>query len=284
MPERDPAGIAQPLDWPPVASHSVNQSAAYLGEFISAWPLALGKALLRYLEVKAFRRVPALKGTVLDIGCGDGIFTRAVAESCTTIIGIDQDVERLRRASFHGIRGTLADAHQLPFHDSSFDVVISNSTFEHLTHPESALQEASRVLRTRGRLIFTVPTVAKLDNLLFSSVESARYKEHFNQYWRHVTMVSPASWQEMVRRHVPSLALLTGIGFETPGESQLVDLLNSIRATPDTFIGANPELMKLQSKAFGKLLSDLVVDRSLHAGEEYSEYLFEYVKIRQYVR
>lgn len=46
----------------------------------------------------------------------------------------------------------VADAHDLPFDDDSFDAYIAVSTWEHLKHPWIAAQEAHRVLRPGGIL------------------------------------------------------------------------------------------------------------------------------------
>lgn len=49
----------------------------------------------------------------------------------------------------------VADAHCLPFLDSSFDAVITFNTFEHLHSPTVAATEIHRVLKPRGRVILT---------------------------------------------------------------------------------------------------------------------------------
>ena len=49
------------------------------------------------------------------------------------------------------------DAASLSFPDESFDLVISNDVFEHVYDYERAFREACRVLKKRGKLIFTVP-------------------------------------------------------------------------------------------------------------------------------
>jgi ubiquinone/menaquinone biosynthesis C-methylase UbiE/uncharacterized protein YbaR (Trm112 family) len=46
----------------------------------------------------------------------------------------------------------VADAHSLPFKDSTFDAVVSFNTFEHLMDPAQAAQELHRVLKPGGKL------------------------------------------------------------------------------------------------------------------------------------
>lgn len=45
----------------------------------------------------------------------------------------------------------------LPFHDATFDVVVSRSVLEHLQDPVSLCPELARVLKQGGKLIFTTP-------------------------------------------------------------------------------------------------------------------------------
>lgn len=53
-----------------------------------------------------------------------------------------------------GIETHNADLASLPLADSSVDLIISRSVFEHLTDPESVYREFARVLRPGGRVVF----------------------------------------------------------------------------------------------------------------------------------
>ena len=46
----------------------------------------------------------------------------------------------------------VADAHRLPFHDDTFDAVVSYNTFEHLLDPAKAAKELLRVLKPGGKI------------------------------------------------------------------------------------------------------------------------------------
>lgn len=51
------------------------------------------------------------------------------------------------------------DIHNLPYADTSFDLIVHSDTVEHVENPVHALQECRRVLRPGGALCFTVPVI-----------------------------------------------------------------------------------------------------------------------------
>lgn len=68
----------------------------------------------------------------------------------------------------YGITGTYKgipceDICNLSFKDESYDLIVSNDVFEHVYDYEQAFQEAYRILKPGGRLLFTVPFNANSD-------------------------------------------------------------------------------------------------------------------------
>jgi SAM-dependent methyltransferase len=96
---------------------------------------------------------------VLEVGCGTGVLTRALArlEDIDSVVGVDVapsllSTARELAAGLAKVRFEAADARALPFPDESFDVAVFDSTLSHVREPERALAEAFRVLRRGGRL------------------------------------------------------------------------------------------------------------------------------------
>lgn len=93
---------------------------------------------------------------VLEVGCGTGVLTRALAglPGVGGVVGVDLAESLVARARelAPGLRFERADARSLPFADASFDVVVFDSTLSHVPEPERALAEAFRVLRPGGLL------------------------------------------------------------------------------------------------------------------------------------
>ncbi|HSH17122.1 MAG TPA: class I SAM-dependent methyltransferase [Verrucomicrobiae bacterium] len=92
-------------------------------------------------------------GTVLDIGCGTGHFTRWLAGQGMQATGLDLSPAMLAEAAkFNGLRYLHGDVSALPFADRTFDLVAMVTTLEFVGDPPVALREAVRVAR-RGLIL-----------------------------------------------------------------------------------------------------------------------------------
>jgi 2-polyprenyl-3-methyl-5-hydroxy-6-metoxy-1,4-benzoquinol methylase len=100
---------------------------------------------------------------VLDLGCRTGALTQHYAAG-NRVTGVDVDREALARAEERlGIATVWTDVEeQLPFDDSSFDVVVAGELLEHLADPRSVISRVRRVLRPGGRLVGSVPNAYRL--------------------------------------------------------------------------------------------------------------------------
>jgi len=99
---------------------------------------------------------------VLELGCGNGKTSRALAERGCDVVGIDlsRSALRLCRSSVPkdaGGQTLLADARNLPFADRTFFAVVAFHVIGHLEkrNRERAAREVLRVLRSGGTLYFT---------------------------------------------------------------------------------------------------------------------------------
>ena len=99
---------------------------------------------------------------LLDLGCGKGRFSRALAARGARVVGLDLSPGMLAEAS--GIHCVCATARRLPFGPHCFDGIIAVEVFEHLDVRArgSVLQEAQRVLRPEGFLAIVDKNIASL--------------------------------------------------------------------------------------------------------------------------
>lgn len=88
---------------------------------------------------------------VLDAGCGDGVFARAIA--APEVIGVDNAPAMVERARSRGVDAREGDIQQLPFGEREFDVVVCNWTLYHLPDLDRGVAELARVLRPGGRFV-----------------------------------------------------------------------------------------------------------------------------------
>ncbi len=97
--------------------------------------------LIKYLSNR-LKLQPNTK--LLDVGCGDGTFTKTFKESGIDSIGID-------------INEYDADIDNLPYKDNMFDVIFCKSVIEHISNYKLFLNECKRVLKQDGKLIILTP-------------------------------------------------------------------------------------------------------------------------------
>jgi SAM-dependent methyltransferase len=95
---------------------------------------------------------------VLDVATGAGYIAGAAAQRGADAIGIDFSGAQVRMARdrYPTVQFEQADAEALPFDPQSFDAVVNGFGMCHLPNPEVALREAFRVLKSGGRVAFTV--------------------------------------------------------------------------------------------------------------------------------
>jgi 2-polyprenyl-3-methyl-5-hydroxy-6-metoxy-1,4-benzoquinol methylase len=108
---------------------------------------------------------PGSGSRVLDLGCGQGWFTRQLARRGAQMTGIDLAERQLANAQRHededplGIGYLLLDAGQAAEHlpAGSFDMVTACMSVQDMPDPGRAIRSAAALLRPGGRLVFSVP-------------------------------------------------------------------------------------------------------------------------------
>ena len=97
-------------------------------------------------------------GAVLDVACGTGALTRALARRAGRtgrVVGLDFSpgmLEGARRRS-PGLAWVEGDAQELPFGDAEFDATTMAFGLRNLAQPERGLREMARVVRPGGRMV-----------------------------------------------------------------------------------------------------------------------------------
>src|SRR5271165_3283474 len=86
-----------------------------------------------------------LTGTVLDVGCGNGIFTLRFAEAGAKVTGLDYSRHLLEQNAHSPL--VCGDATSLPFPDGRFEVVFEANVLHHVEDREGVIREMARTSR-----------------------------------------------------------------------------------------------------------------------------------------
>lgn len=116
---------------------------------------------------------------ILDIGCGIGqTFTASNMVDKRLLVGLDIDLKCLiyGHKQFENIIFVLGTAEHLPFRDNEFDLVISRVTLP-LTNILKSIAEVERVLKSNGRVWFTLHTFSMPIKILIKSLFRLRIKD-----------------------------------------------------------------------------------------------------------
>lgn len=144
----------------------------------------------------------------LDVGCGTGDYTLALAQQDIRAIGIDLAPAMLAVATSKAkatglpvdyIRGT---AESLPFPAESFNLVISVTALEFVNSPLAVVTEMMRVLRPGGRLVVGVLNAWSLWAWVYRRQKGTvyEYAHFFNppELIRLLQPYGPVAWQSCI--------------------------------------------------------------------------------------
>jgi SAM-dependent methyltransferase len=118
-------------------------------QFIGRWSRPVARAFLKWLA-------PRPGGVCLDVGCGTGALTGALARAIDPmrVEGVDPSLPFVEYARAHTddsrVVFAVADARTLPYAEGAFDVVVSGLMINFVDPPGAAVAEMIRVARRGG--------------------------------------------------------------------------------------------------------------------------------------
>lgn len=139
----------------------------------------------------------------LDIGCGPGMTTLALAHAVGTsgsVLGVDiaepmLAIARQRCSPSPQVTLALADVTALSHADASFDVALATQVYEYVEDIDGALAELARVVRPGGRVLL-VDT--DWESAVWASSDNARMRRVLDTWNEHIP--HPQLPRELKRR------------------------------------------------------------------------------------
>ena len=95
---------------------------------------------------------PAPGERILDLGCGDGVLTKRIAEAGADVLGVDMADELLATAREAGLEVQKMDGQALTF-EAEFDAVFSNAAMHWMRDADAVISGVARALKPGGRFV-----------------------------------------------------------------------------------------------------------------------------------
>jgi ubiquinone/menaquinone biosynthesis C-methylase UbiE len=121
----------------------------------------------------------AVQGAVLDVACGPGILSVAIAKTAREVVAFDLTPQMLAKAKQRCAEAGLTNvtfregnAGELPFANGTFDAVVTRLSVHHFDRPERVMSEIFRVLQAGGSFVVAdvisseIPAEAELQNAI----------------------------------------------------------------------------------------------------------------------
>ena len=146
---------------------------------------------------------PAAADRVLDIACGPGYLTMALAQRTAAAVGLDATdkfifgaANEAARKGIGNLRFVVGDVMRLAFGDSSFDLVACKMAFHHFPEPAQVLAQMARVVRPGGKIIIA-------DLLTFEDPERADYHNRLERLCdpSHARSLCEAEFEALFASH-----------------------------------------------------------------------------------
>jgi SAM-dependent methyltransferase len=137
------------------------EKAALRGEPSYVWRAGQQRRLEMILAAAGER----VRGSILENGCGVGMYVEHLSPLGGHIYGLEYDFDRAREAGARSPGIVNAAGEHLPYSNSTFDLILSHEVLEHVQDDADAVREMVRVLRSPdpasgisgGRIVLFVP-------------------------------------------------------------------------------------------------------------------------------
>jgi 2-polyprenyl-6-hydroxyphenyl methylase / 3-demethylubiquinone-9 3-methyltransferase len=158
--------------------------------------------------------------TLLDIGCGGGLLTEALAQRGAQVTGIDMATESLAVAEHHARESglnieyatTTAEDWALS-HAGHYDCVTCLEMLEHVPDPNSVISAAAQLVAPGGRVIFS--TLNRTPSAFLQAIVGAEYLLQWlpKGTHRYDTFITPAELAQSCRQAGLGVKAIQGVAY-----------------------------------------------------------------------
>jgi len=132
----------------------------------------------------------AKRGALLDVPAGEGALAVRLKNLGFRVYCCDLYPQIFKLSDTEIKKGNLDT--RLPYEDKIFDCVVCVEGLEHIENPASAIREFARLLKSKGRLIVSVPNILNIEE---------RLKWLFNGYTSHFKPLSQEAIESIKKEY-----------------------------------------------------------------------------------
>jgi 2-polyprenyl-3-methyl-5-hydroxy-6-metoxy-1,4-benzoquinol methylase len=149
---------------------------------------------LDFIKKNLAESIPA-NGSVLDVGCGNGIISLNLGKEGYTVHGIDMSSKSIENAKqknpFTNVTFSVMDAETMRASGKRYDAIVCSEVLEHLNQPGNLVRELFHILQDNGILLVTVPNgTGPRESLVTKPFLALRRKNNWT--WRSVVKLKTA--------------------------------------------------------------------------------------------
>lgn len=208
---------------------------------------------------------------ILDVGCGTGHLTAAIAESGAEVLGIDSSEAMIAQAceNFPQLHFETRDICTIDDRDA-FDAIFSNAVLHWVQPPEAAALAMARALKPGGRLVCEFGGRGNIKVLVEGAYRALRElgisdPEHFNPWY----YPSVAAYSTILERYGVEVTFASLFDRPTPLEEGERGLENWFRMFGSRLM---EPLGTGQHAEFVRLVSEFAAPHLLHEGRWTADY------------
>jgi len=180
----------------------------------------LGMAVVSLLK-------PLPQEWILDLGCGDGVLTKKLAEAGSRVFGCDGSAAQVRAARKLGLDVCVMDGEALGF-AARFDAVFSNAALHWMLRPDAVIDGVWRLLKPGGRFVAECGArgcIASIQRALVEVLERRGIDGKAIDPWYFPTVDEYAG---RLQRRGFKVDFIASIPRPTPLPGDIIDWLNTL--------------------------------------------------------